>query len=91
MIVRIATEGQYKLADEQTARLDELDEAVANAIDAGDEQRFQRCFQELIAFVRRGERLDDEHLGESDVILPPPDTSFTQAAGAFSADDLIPG
>ena len=90
MIVRIATEGQYRLADEQSGRLDELDDAVVEAVESGDRERFERRFAELLDFVRAGERLDDEHLGASDVILPPPDLSLEEAAGEFSGEGLLP-
>ena len=90
MIVRIATEGQYHLADEQSARLDELDDAVVEAVDAGDRERFEQRFAELLDLVRGGRPLDDEHLGPSDVILPPPELSLEEAAGEFSGEGLIP-
>ena len=90
MIVRVATEGQYRLADEQSSRLDELDDAVVEAVESGDREGFQERFAELIEFARGGERLDDEHLAPSDVILPPPDLSFEEAAGEFSGEGLIP-
>lgn len=90
MIVRIATEGQYRLADEQSGRLGELDDAVVEAVESGDRERFERRLAELLDFVRVGERLDDEHLESSDVILPPPDLSIEEAAGEFSGEGLLP-
>ena len=41
MIVRIATEGQYEIPDEDADRLNELDNEVVAAVEAGDEERFQ--------------------------------------------------
>jgi hypothetical protein len=90
MIVRIATEGQYRMAEEQLPRLRELDAAVVAAAAAGDGQVFERRFADLLAFVRSGELLDDEHLGPSDAILPPPDVSLAEATGELSTDSLIP-
>jgi hypothetical protein len=91
MIVRIATEGQYELADGDVGRLNELDNAVVAAIDAGDEARFGELFGQIIALVRsRGARLDGDDLRGSDVIVPPPDTSFEEARHDFSGDGLIP-
>ena len=40
MIVRISTEGQYDFPDEDTDRLNELDNEVVAAVEAGDEERF---------------------------------------------------
>jgi hypothetical protein len=45
----------------------------------------------MIALVRKdGNKLSDDELEESDVILPPPDLSFTEAAHEFTGDGLIP-
>jgi phage shock protein A len=86
MIVRIATEGQYRMADDQVPRLEEL---VA-AVEAGDRDRFTQAFAELLGYVRGGELLDDAHLGPSDAILPPPDVSFEEASGELSGEGLLP-
>jgi len=90
VIVRIATEGQYRLADEQLPRLHELDAELVAAAEAADAELFERRFAELLAFVRTGERLDDDHLGPSDAILPPPDATLSEATGEFSTEGLIP-
>ena len=90
MIVRIAMEGQYRLAEDQLARLQELDAAVVAAAESGDSERFQRRFTELLEFVRSGELLGDAHLAPSDAILPPPDISLAEATREFSAEGLIP-
>ena len=53
MIVRISTEGQYRLDDESAARLNALDNDVVAAVDAGDEAVFDERFALMIQFVRR--------------------------------------
>jgi hypothetical protein len=90
MIVRIATEGQYRLTKEQLPRLRELDAEVVAAAESADAELFERRFAELLDFVRSGELLDDAHLGSSDAILPPPDVSLAEATSEFSAEGLIP-
>ena len=91
VIVRIATEDQYRLPDEDAARLNELDNEAVAAVDAGDEARFHALFEEMLALVRRdGHKLDDDDLEESDVIIPPPDLSFDEARHEFTGDGLIP-
>ncbi len=91
MIVRIATEDQYRLPDEDAQRLNELDNEVVEAVEADDEDRFHALFEEMLALVRSdGRKLGDDELEESDVILPPPDTSFVEAAQEFTGDGLIP-
>jgi hypothetical protein len=91
VIVRIANEAQYRLDDAHHARLDELDDAVVAAVEAGDEQRFQTTLRELLEFVRsEGEAVADDDLDASDYILPPADLSFAEAGQEFSGEGLIP-
>jgi hypothetical protein len=90
MIVRIATEGQYRLADDQVPRLEELDAALVEAVESADRDRFTQAFAELLDYVRGGELLDDTHLGASDAILPPPDVSLEEASGGLGVEGLIP-
>ena len=91
MIVRIATERQYRLPDEAADQLNQLDNAAVEAVEAGDEDRFHEVFEELLNLVRtEGRPLGDDELEESDVILPPPDTSMEEAAHEFTGDGLIP-
>jgi hypothetical protein len=91
VIVRIATEDQYRLPDADAERLNALDNAAVAAVEAGDEDRFHAVFEEMLQLVRSdGHKLDDDDLEESDVILPPPDLSFSEAAHEFTGDGLIP-
>jgi hypothetical protein len=91
VIVRIATEGQYDFPDEDSDRLNELDNEVVAAVDAGDEERFQTAFASLLELVRSdGKPVADDVLEESDVILPPPDLTFAEAGHQFTGDGLIP-
>ena len=91
MIVRIATEDQYRLPDEDAARLNELDNEAVAAVEAGDEARFRALLHEMHEVVRKdGSQLDSEELAASDVILPPPDTSFVEASAEFTGEGLIP-
>jgi hypothetical protein len=91
MIVRISGEDQYRLADDQTAGLNELDNAVVAACEGGDEQGYTRAFAELLDYVRsHGERVGDDELAGSDLILPPADLSFAEAGEAFNGEGLIP-
>jgi len=91
VIVRIATESQYRLPDDDAAELNELDNEVVSAVEAGNEDRFHEVFEQMLDLVRRaGQPLDEDELAESDVILPPPDTSFVEAAEEFTGEGLIP-
>ena len=91
MIVRIATDAQYRLPDDDAARLNELDNQAVKAVEGGDEETFARLFGEMLQLVRTdGEQISDDELVESDVILPPADTSFAEAADGFTGEGLIP-
>jgi hypothetical protein len=91
VIVRISTEDQYRLPDEDAARLNELDNDAVAAVDAGDEDRFHEVFEQMLQLVRSdGHKLGDDELEESDVILPPPDLTFSEAGHEFTGEGLIP-
>jgi hypothetical protein len=91
MIVRISGEDQYRLADEKREELNELDNAVVAACEGRDETRYAKSFAALLDYVRsNGERVGDDELEGSDLILPPADLSFEEAGTAFSGEGLIP-
>jgi hypothetical protein len=91
VIVRIMTEGQYRLTDDVRARVNELDNACVEAVERGDEQAFQGAFERLLELVRTdGIPLDADELQPSDVLIPPPDTSLGEAERDFSGEGLIP-
>ena len=91
MIVRIASEGQYELPDADAERLNELDNRAVAAVENGDEAEFRNLWGQMIELVRSGGKpLADDELVGSDVILPPEDISFAEAAAEFSGDGLIP-
>jgi hypothetical protein len=91
VIVRIATNGQYRLSDEDSTKLNELDNAAVEAVDAGDEPRFHELFDRMLQLVRGAPPLNGDELEESDVILPPPDLTFEEAGSEFTGEGLIPG
>ena len=91
MIVRIAGEGQYELPDADAERLNELDNQAVAAVEAGNEQKFAELWQRMLELVAAdGRELADDELVESDVILPPRDSTFEEAQADFSGEGLIP-
>jgi hypothetical protein len=91
VIVRISGEGQFRLPDEDAARLNELDNRAVAAVEQGDEHGFMELWAQMLDLVARdGNRLADDELEESDVILPPRDVSFEEARGEFTGEGLIP-
>ncbi len=92
MIIRIATEGQYSLSDDEVAGLNELDNAAVVACDDDDESKFRETFVQLLEYVRsHGEPVPDDDMVGSDLILPPPDVTLEEAKQEFSGEGLIPG
>jgi hypothetical protein len=90
VIVRISTDGQYELPEGVHDELNEIDNRVVAAVEAHDQVAFEKSFGELLAFVRdRGTRLGDEELRESELIIPPADTTIHEAE-VFTGDGLLP-
>lgn len=90
MIVRISGEDQYRLPT-QDGKLNELDNAVVAAVESGDEAGFKQTYSELLDYVRsQGQRLPDDDLEGSDLILPPADLTFAEAGSEFTGEGLIP-
>ena len=91
MIVRISGEGQFRLPDEDAERLNELDNRAVSAVEAGDETGFRELWTQMLEIVASdGNTLADDELVESDVILPPRDITFAEAAAEFTGEGLIP-
>lgn len=92
MIVRILGEGQFDVADERIAGLNQHDEALVEAVEAGDETAFQAHLGALLGAVRAvGRALPDDHLGPSDLVLPPSDATIGDVRGLLADEGLIPG
>lgn len=92
MIVRISTEGQYEIADGDIPGLNELDNAAVSACEASDDAAFRDVFGRLLEYVRgHGTAVADDALVGSDIILPPPDVSLSEAQTEFQGEGLIPG
>jgi hypothetical protein len=92
VIVRIATEGQYELLENDVEALNELDGQAVAACEAGDEEQFADVFTRMLGFVREhGKPVPDDRLESSDVILPPPDSSIEDVRAEFTGEGLIPG
>lgn len=85
MIIRIATEGQYELKGAALAALDEMDNQVLNAIAENKPDTFSTALEQVLNLIRsEGTRLPDATLQESDLILPPPDITISEARELFA-------
>jgi hypothetical protein len=91
MIVRLMGEGQYRIDEELHARLNELDALAVEKIDQEDEPALDRILDEMAQLVRdEGERLSDDDLSPSDLIIPPSDLTLEETRALFSDEGLIP-
>ncbi len=91
MIVRLMGEGQFQVDDEVRGQLNELDDRAVAAIDQEDEPALDDMLDEMWRVVReRGERLPDEDLSSSDLIIPPSDLTLDETKKLFSDEGLIP-
>ena len=92
MIVRILGEGQWTLPSERLDELNELDAALTDSVDAGDEARFARDLTTLLDRVRAvGVPVPVESISTSDLILPGPDAALAEVRALLGDEGLIPG
>ena len=91
MIARLMGEGQYRIDDDLRVQLNELDDRAQTAIDGDDETALDDMLDEMWQLVRnRGERLPDDELASSDLIIPPSDLTLEETRRLFSDEGLIP-
>jgi hypothetical protein len=91
VIVRLMGEGQYRIDDALQSRLNELDTRAVETIDREDEPALDRILDEMAQLVREeGERLSDDELAASDLIIPPSDLTLEETRALFSEEGLIP-
>ena len=91
MIVRLMGEGQYEVANDLHAELNAIDELAGSAAEDGDELELHQRLEELAGLVRTsGQRLADEDIRASDLIVPPSDLSLAEARQLFKDGGLIP-
>jgi hypothetical protein len=91
VIIRIFSDGQYRIPEDSQARLHELDAQTVQAVDAGDEEAFTSSYGALVELIHSvGERLADDDLEPSDLMLPPADITLEEAREEFTGEGLIP-
>ena len=91
MIVRLMGEGQYRIDDALHGDLNALDDRAVAALEANDETELDARLDDMWRLVReRGERLADDDLSSSDLIVPPSDLSLEETRKLFAEEGLIP-
>lgn len=92
MIVRILGEGQFDVPDEALDALNDLDDELIAAVEAGDTDRFTSTLGALLADVRSHAAPHPlDTLDQSDLVLPGPDSSMEQVRELLGEEGLIPG
>lgn len=92
MIVRILGEGQFDVPEEALDALNDLDDELIAAIEAGDTDRFTSTLGALLADVRSHAAPHPlDTLDQSDLVLPGPDSSMEQVRELLGEEGLIPG
>ena len=92
MIVRIASEGQFELADQHINELNDIDNRLVEVVNKDDEQAFEALLAKMVELVRReGKPVPPEELKDSQLILPPPDITLEEAKKIFVGDGILPG
>jgi hypothetical protein len=91
MIVRLMNEGQYRIDDGLRERLNEVDERAMQALDSENEDELDMLLQRMWDLVQTdGERVPDDELVASDLVIPPSDLTLEETRKLFSDDGLIP-
>jgi hypothetical protein len=92
MIVRIMGEGQLSVPDTELDGLNQLDAALGDAVEAGDEPRFRSALAALLGRVRQvGSPLADDALEPSELVLPPAEADLHEVRDLLGEEGLIPG
>lgn len=91
MIVRILTQGQYEVPDDRLAELNEVDERIVEAVEAGDEEGFAAALGELLgAVVAVGSPVALDSLVSSDLVLPAADSTLVEVRELLGDEGLVP-
>jgi hypothetical protein len=92
MIVRILGEGQFDVPDDDLDGLNQLDEELTKAVEAGDDGAFTTALGRLLGAVRaHASPHAVDSLDPSDLVLPAEDSSLEEVRSLLGDEGLIPG
>jgi len=92
VIIRILSEGQYKLDSSLVDSLNDLDNRLVEVVGEGNEVEFRRLLTQMLDSVReRGQSLPVTELMASDLVLPEEDITLEEARQLFTGEGIIPG
>ncbi len=90
MIIRILSEGQFRLDDKLVDELNRIDNRIVDHVQKGDEKAFRQDLARLISTIKeQGEPVDPVDIIPSAIIVPPEDMSFQEARQVFCGPGLI--
>jgi hypothetical protein len=91
VIVRLMGEGQWRIDDSLGERLHDLDAATELAVEANDQDALHGALVALFDAVKAtGDKLDDEELVPSELVVPPEDLTLAEAHELMHGEGLIP-
>ena len=91
MIVRILTEGQYKLSSNYLDQLNEIDNKIVEMGETDNKESFHKLLEEMLNLVREnGTPVPIDEITESDIVLPEPDITINEAGELFTGEGLVP-
>ncbi|HLJ80147.1 MAG TPA: hypothetical protein VKT52_01595 [Ktedonobacterales bacterium] len=86
MIVRILTEDQFRLDDEDLPEMRRLDDELEGALNSGDSSAFDSALSQLVSYVRgHGHPLGMDEVLPSEMIVPAPDMTLEEARARLHA------
>ena len=92
MIVRIMTEGQYDLPGAYIDELNKIDNDLVEVVEQEHEAEFATLLKKMLDLVRdNGKPVPIDELVESDLVLPEPDITLTEAEEIFTGEGIVPG
>jgi hypothetical protein len=92
VIIRILSEGQFEVSDDDVEGLNELDERLEAAVESSDEEAMSAALSALLDRVRTsGSEVALDALVPSDLVLPHASATLAEVRDLISGDGLIPG
>jgi hypothetical protein len=93
VILRILEEGQLDVPDGALDELNDLDNSLVSAVEAGDEEAFHSTLEALLARVRElGTRVPDDEIVPSELFLPAADSTIEEVRHLMEDEEgFLPG
>jgi hypothetical protein len=88
VIVRILSEGQFEIDETHLAHLEELDQAMFDAMEHDDETAFAAALNAVLEAVRsEGKAVDPTEIGPSDLVVPHEGSTIKEIRELLASED----